>query len=122
MTNMSEKLGPFIRLTDFAEKKSLHPQELKSMIRSGEVVAVPVGSGGAALPVFQFTSSGDVVPWLKEAFNRFDRNRSQHVQFALWLKEPATELKGRSPIELLKAGMFAPVLQFASKVGDLKAK
>jgi len=120
MTSVSEKLGPFIRLSDFAAKKSLDSQQLKSMIRSGEVVAVPVGNGNAALPSFQF-NGGEVVPWLGEAFSRFDKSRAQHTQFALWLREPATELKGKTPIDLLKAGLFAPVLQLASKVGEQRS-
>lgn len=122
MVSVSEKLGPFVRLSDFAARRALDSGEVVALIRSGEVVAVPVGDGGAALPAFQFDGAGEVVPWLGEAFGRFDRGRSDHTGFALWLREPARELKGRSPIDLLKAGLFSPVLQLASKAGEQRGK
>ncbi len=114
-------LGPFVRIADYARAKKLSIETVEDLIHRGELIGIVADDHNFALPTYQFISGGNLLPWLSETFSRFDSSRSDHVQFSRWMLEPSEDLDGKTPVAMLRSGLFSPVLYLAAKIGAIRA-
>jgi hypothetical protein len=90
-------------------------QRIDKQVRDGSLLAVPGPSNRRYYPTAQFQSDGTVVKGLKAVREALPtRNPWAVLNF---LVQPDVRLKGRKPIEALKAGAIGEVVEAARSMG-----
>lgn len=87
-------------------------QNVSNAVDRGEVLAVPVGRR-LLYPRFQFSSSGQLLPRLREVLPILREQLESPWTQALWLNTPVPAFGNRTPAELLHRGDTDRVLQLA---------
>lgn len=91
-------------------------QAVEKRVREGSLLAVPGPSNRRRFPTVQFTDDGEVVDGLREVRQALPfRNPWAVLNF---LVNPDTRLGGRRPIDALKAGEAAEVVEAARRIGQ----
>lgn len=92
---------------DVAEILRVSRQAVDKRRRSGALLAVSIGRRGWLYPVWQFTETGEVVPWLKPVRTSLeDADSWSQIRFFV---SPNSVLEGRSPVSVLREGGLAEV-------------
>lgn len=91
-------------------------QAVDKRVREGSLLAVSGPSNKRHYPVMQFTNEGEIVEGLKPVLEALPTKNG----FAVlnFLIHPDDILGGRKPIDLLKAGEVAPVVEAARRMGE----
>jgi hypothetical protein len=93
----------------------LSRQRIERRVREGTLLAVVGPSNRRRYPTIQFNRDGTVVEGLKEV--RDALNFESPWSVLNFLVHPDDRLNNRRPIDLLRAGDIAPVLESARRVG-----
>lgn len=89
-------------------------QAVHNRVRTGSLLAVPGPSNRATYPVVQFMPDGRPVEGLKEVREALDTESAWMV--LNFLVNPEPKLRGKKPIDLLKAGRIDEVVEAARRV------
>jgi hypothetical protein len=91
-------------------------QAVETRVRKGSLLAVPGPSNKRRYPFIQFKDDGEVVDGLSDVLEALPTKNS----FAIlnFLIHPDPRLGGRKPIDLLKAGESARVVEAARRYGE----
>jgi hypothetical protein len=91
-------------------------QAVEKRVREGALLAVPGPSNRRRFPTVQFTDDGEVVPGLREVRQALPFQNPWAV--LNYLVNPDARLGGRRPIDALKAGEAAEVVEAARRLGQ----
>lgn len=91
-------------------------QAIDKRVQDGSVLAVPGPSNRRSYPTLQFNHDGTIVPGLKAVCEALQTRNSWTV--LNFLSHPDVRLGNRRPIELLKSGQLALVLEAARRHGE----
>jgi len=91
-------------------------QMVNRKVQEGSLLAVPGPSNRRAYPTVQFNRDGTVVPGLKAVQEALPTENPWAV--LNFLVRPDPRLKGRKPIDLLKAGEIDVVVDAARRMGQ----
>lgn len=91
-------------------------QRVQDRVKEGSLLAVPGPSNRRHYPVVQFDAQGRVVPGLREVQAALPTRDPWAV--LNFLARPEARLDGRRPIELLREGQVAPVVEAAKRMAQ----
>lgn len=117
---LDRKVGPFLDARGVRFVAALDGDELIVAERFYDVISISVhrGDGSGRLdklyPAFQFGTHGELLPGLREvSCVLWPASKTDTWYLALWLRTRRDAFEGRTPAEILRAGIVAPVLQQA---------
>ena len=93
-------------------------QAIDNRRKRGNLLAVQLGRRGYRYPAWQFTPDG-VLPGLSQTLRALG-DQSAWIQLSFLLNENAW-LNGRRPLDLLRQGEIAPVIDAAAQYGEQSA-
>ncbi|WP_245277816.1 hypothetical protein [Mesorhizobium sp. L48C026A00] len=91
-------------------------QAIDKRVQEGTLLAVPGPSNRRSYPTLQFNRDGTVVPGLKAVREALQTSNPWTV--LNFLSHPDDRLGNRKPIDLLKSGERAPVIETARRHGE----
>jgi hypothetical protein len=94
----------------------LSPQAIDRRVCEGSLLAIPGPNDDFYFPKLQFNADGTIVQGLESISKSFpSRNRWALLNF---LVNPQTSLGGARPVDRLRAGALAEVLEATGRIGE----
>lgn len=106
--------GPFYDTASLTTWLGITRQALHKQIRASLILACRTADGHTVYPVWQFTSSGQLLTGLRDVLAALCAATEDPWTVAVWLRTPVDDLGGRSAVEWLQEGRDPqPVLHAA---------
>ena len=112
----NERVGPFYDIASITESLGASPNEVRVMIDNGVLLGLPISDDQHVFPARQFGPHMELLPGLPEVLTAM-RSNLDPWGTALWLLQASPDFEGLTPVEMMRAGRLAPVLEAARELG-----
>ena len=112
----NERVGPFYDIVSITKSLGASPNEVRVMIDQGVILGLPISDDQHVFPTRQFGPHMEPLPGLPEVLTAM-RSNLDPWGTALWLLQVSPDFDGLPPVEMMRAGRLAPVLEAARELG-----
>ena len=112
----NERVGPFYDIAIITKSLGASPNEVRVMIDNGVLLGLPISDDQYVFPTRQFGPHMELLPGLPEVLTAM-RSHLDPWGTALWLLQASPDFDGLTPVEMMRTGRLAQVLEVGRELG-----
>ena len=112
------EVGPLVTTSQLEALLRVSRQAINEGVWSHRIFALPMEQGDCVYPLWQFGPNSEPLRGIAEIVNLFADAVETTWTIASWLVADEPELDGRPPIEVLRSGDRADVLEAARRYAE----
>lgn len=112
----NERVGPFYGIASIGKALDASSNEVRAMIDQRVILGLPISDDQYVFPTRQFGPHMELLSGLPEVLSAM-RSNLDPWGTALWLLQASPDFDGLTPVEMMRAGRLAPVLDVARELG-----